>query len=290
VNRFVLAGGVFAYLTSFKYVPVLVLPYFLGRRWWRAVGGYAAGVAVLGVATEVLFGVSRFFNNNVPDIAASQWSALQSTTAFCDVWMNPESHRIAVANQTFAGIRWGLCSLHDRHPWLHPPLLYLLLCLAIGAAALVTFVRLERLRRADDVDERWRRLLELGLVIAVYTTFFHTHYYYLCVLIVPLTALLFRLTGDRGRRPVDFALWGAAYVLLGALVLPASTFSWLFQRDLWPFYMGHALYVYGELLLIALLLREYRALAIRSAMPAAVRMSTIGMAGSDWRASVSNGK
>src|SRR4029077_20328313 len=135
--------------------PVLIVPYLIGRRWWRSTAAYAIGLAVFLVAAHVLFGLPGFFNENVTGIASDQISQL-TPSSFCEAWTRPVTHTFAVSNQTYAGIRWGLCRLQDRYGWIPLPLTYFAICATIGAAAILLFRRLERFP-VTDAAERWRR-------------------------------------------------------------------------------------------------------------------------------------
>ncbi len=61
----------------------------------------------------------------------------------------------------------------------------------------------------------------------------------------------------RGR----LALWGLAYFLISAFVVPTGVLSRLAGLDVWAWYIRGNWFLYGELLLMALLLREYRGLS-----------------------------
>jgi Glycosyltransferase family 87 len=266
-SRPVLLGAAAAYITAFKYIPVMVAAYFLARRWWRVLLAYAAGLAVLVLAAQLTFGLRGFLNGTVADRAAEQFSTVGSHDAFCAAFVTPASHNFARSNQTFAGLRWGLCSINDRHPWLPLPVSYWALCAAIAAAAIAGFLRLERVGALDPDTERVRRLLELSIVVTVYSTAFFTHYYYLSALVLPLVVLFARIGGAWPRRRVAMALWAAAYLLLGAFVVPSGIVARLTGIDLFAVYMSRAVYVYGEILLFALLLREYMTLPLMARVP-----------------------
>ena len=107
--------------------------------------------------------------------------------------------------------------------------------------------------------ERWRRALELSIVITSYTCFLFNHYYYLIVLVVPMNVLLARYL-DRDDRP-GFVLWLISYVLISAFLIPTSILTRLTGIDTWAFFINGAWFMYGELLMTALLLREYSRLA-----------------------------
>jgi hypothetical protein len=119
----------------------------------------------------------------------------------------------------------------------------------------VTHARFERVVQRPADIERWRRALEFSIVTTVYSCFFFNHYYYLIVLIIPLAVLLTRyLTLPRTGRLVA---WTVAYVLLSAFVIPTSVLTQLSGVDVWAAYIKGAWFMWGELLLMYLLLREY---------------------------------
>ena len=71
------------------------------------------------------------------------------------------------------------------------------------------------------------------------------------------------------------ALWVVAYVLLSGSIAPAWILARLVGLNGWQLYMQGAFYLYGEILLMALLLKEYVGLA--SARPER-RTMTVGTA------------
>lgn len=217
-------------------------------------------VVVLGVA-DGLFGLPLFFNNNVPG-HARQVAAVTSAgfrvdenghsigLGFCQGWFDNET--------TLANVRHGLCTIAAHAPWFPPNVVYVLLCLLIAAVYLSVHARLERLN-VDAITEGWRRALELAIVTTVCACFFFSHYYYLILLVLPLNVLLARFLA--GRRRSALALWAIAYFLISAFVVPTGLVSRLAGFDVWETYIWGAWFLPGELLLMGLLLREYRSLA-----------------------------
>ena len=250
------AAAVLAYVAWFKYVPLLFLGYLGLRRWVKAVGVFVLmSTAILAVA-HALFGLPLFVNNNVPRHAAqvfNLWSYGFERehefvgTGFCHGWFETET--------TLANVRHALCSLTFRARWLPANVIYAITCLAVAATYLVTHARFERVAQRPEEIERWRRAVEFSIVTTVYSCFFFNHYYYLIVLIIPLGVLLTRyLATPRAGRVV---LWTIAYVLLSAFVIPTSFLTQLFGVDVWAAYIKGAWFIWGELLLMYLLLREY---------------------------------
>ena len=261
-----IAGVVLGYIAWFKYVPILFAGYLGLRRWYTAVAAFALTSAVVLLVAEAAFGLELFINNNVPAHAAqvfNVWSfgfqpgphGYLAGTGFCYGWLEIET--------TLANVRHGLCSLAFSTPWLPPHIVYLALCVAIAAIYLITHVRLDRRGLRAPDDERWRTALEFSIVTTVCTCFFFNHYYYLIALVIPLTVLLARyLMTARSDRLIA---WMVAYLLLSAFVVPTSVLTRLTGADVWAVYIKGAWFLWGELILMCLLLYEYRSLSRVSA-------------------------
>ena len=249
------AGALAAYIAGFKYIQLLYLPYFAVQRWWKAVAGFAVGVVVIAGLTRVGLGpLDLLFNNNVPGIADKQWTSLFSTSALCAGWRAEPT--------TFAGVRWGLCGLYGHGLPIPPPLMFAFISMSCLAISLAAWLRIER-RTLGVQARRWRRILEISIVATVSALFFHAHYYYLSVLIVPLGALLMFYLADSPLPRVRLTLWVAAYLLLSAGPLPMSVVTRVIGTDWYLAYLRYVLYLPGELLLIGLLLSEYWAVGSR---------------------------
>jgi hypothetical protein len=250
-------GGVLAYIAWFKYLPLSMVPYLVIRRWRRALIGFVLVSGGLLLAAHLLFDLRHFVDNLVPTMAGGQLAVILGRVDFC----HGADPKFSAANRTFAGVRWGLCTLQDRGVGIPPLATYLALAGVIAVVGLVGFLRLERLgTRRSPWAERWRRVLELSLLLTIYTTFLFTHYYYLSVLIVPVTALLVRFLADR--RWAALAWWSATYACLSTFTFPVGVLDKIFRVnpwdfDAWDWYMRYAVYFPGELLLLALLLHEY---------------------------------
>jgi len=255
------AAAVLAYVTWFKYIPVLFAGHLLLRRWYAAAAAFViASVAILGLA-QVLFGLPLFFNNNVPGHA---WQVAAVTGAsfrvdegghvvglgFCQGWFDNET--------TLANVRHGLCTIAAHAPWFSPNAVYVLLCAVIAAVYLRAHGSLEQ-REIDSTTEGWRRALEMSIVTTVCACFFFSHYYYLILLVLPLNVLLARFIALRRRSAL--ILWAASYFLIAAFVAPTGLLSRFAGFDVWEKYIWGAWFLPGELLLMWLLLREYRSLA-----------------------------
>ena len=162
------AAALMAYVAWFKYIPIMFAGYLVLRRWWRGVGAFALVSAVVLIASEWLFGLSLFFNNNVPAHAANVLTVwgydfrFDATghlygTGFCEGWVDTQS--------SLTNIRHGLCTIASRHAWVHPPLIYIALCASVAVIYLREHVRLERAGGA--ADEPRRRAIEFSIVTTI---------------------------------------------------------------------------------------------------------------------------
>lgn len=260
-DRRTLAAALMAYVSWYKYAALVLVGYLALRRWWQALVAFAVtSIAVLGAA-ELVFGLGLFFNNNVPAHATQVLNVYSNEfrvdenghlfgVGFCTGWFDNET--------TLANVRHGLCTVSASLRWLPPHLIYVVLCGLVAFVYLRTHGSLEKQPLAV-AEERWRRALELSIVITSYTCFLFNHYYYLIVLVIPFNVLLARYL-DRGdwRR---LALWVVAYVLISAFLVPTSILTRLAGIDMWAFFINGAWFMYGELILMSLLLSEYRGLA-----------------------------
>lgn len=286
-NRKNIAAALLAYVAWFKYVPLMFVAYLGLRGWYRAVWTFVATSAVILLLAHAVFGLELFVNNNVPGHAAQVFNLFQYGfepglhgylygTGFCYGWIEIET--------TLANVRHGLCSISFSRPWVPPHAVYLVLCTVIAVIYLVTHFRCGG-SQATARDESWRRALEFSIVTTVYSTFFFNHYYYLIVLAIPLNVLLVRYLaapasagsspGSPAGRRLRLLLWAFAYFCLSAFVIPTSVLGRISGADVWAAYIKGAWFLWGELLLMALLLREYWELGVaaqhqRSAAAAAL--------------------
>lgn len=260
------AAALFAYAAWFKYIPLLFGGYLIFRRWWREFAVFAGVSALILAASQWLFGLSRFFNNNVPGHAAqvfrlwgygfaSDATGHRYGTGFCEGWYDNES--------TLSNLRHGLCTMASAHSWVQPPLIYLAICATVAGVYLWTHLRLER-AVLSALQEARRRALECSIVTTICACFFFSHYYYLILLIIPFNVLFAILAADR--RQGALALWGLAYFLVSAFVVPMTLMSRIAGFDVWEPYIWQGWFWYGEMLLVILLLTEYARLAWRPSM------------------------
>lgn len=245
-------GATVAFVTWFKYLPIVLVPYLVARRWWKAVAAFAITSAAILTAGQLLFGLRHFVDNDVPAVAGGLLTAIRGGVDFCQDILP----RYRFGNTTFVSMRWAACTLEDQGVAIRPLLAYLMCAAVVAYVGVVGFVHVEW--RRDELSasaERWRRILELSVIVTVYSTFFFAHYYYLSVLAAPLAVLLVRYLEQR--RYASLVLWGATYFFLSAFTLPVTWFFHPRHGDAWTWYMRHVVYLPGELGLLALLLREY---------------------------------
>jgi hypothetical protein len=264
------AAALLAYAAWFKYIPLMFVGYLVVRRWVAATAVFVGVSGVVLAVSHLLFGLPQFFNNNVPGHAAKVFAVLDygfvrdPTThlvgsGFCAEWTDIES--------TLTNIRHGLCSIGAYHPGLSPPLAYLALCLTVAVVGLHTHSVLERMTLSRLTEAR-RRAIECSIVATICACFFFSHYYYLAVLVIPFNVLLAMYLGDR--RFGALACWAVAYFLVSALVVPTGILNRILGYNVWEVYVWQAWFLYGELLLVALLVYEYRRLRFQPPMPAGV--------------------
>jgi hypothetical protein len=255
-------GALLAYISLYKYLPLIAVPYLLVRRWWRAVAGFAVTAVLILGAAHLAFGLDRFSSNSIGGMAVDRLAGFGSTAAFCTAPVQVLDTREPSDDDD--SVRVDLCRWSAYLP--PPGLTYLLIVAGILAAAGYGTWRFERGGASvDAVSERWRRLLELSLIIVVSSTFFYSHYYYLALLIVPLYLVLVRLIGPAGWSPAGLACWVVAYFLLGRFLVPAFIIERVFGLELWEIYQATPARLIGELLLVGLILQQYVTLPITAA-------------------------
>lgn len=244
------AGAITAYLALYKYLPLAVLPWMVARRWWRALAGFAIAAAVILLAAHALFGLQNFSSDGFVQGYIRNLLTVQSTYDFCYSFeflrYTQQSHDVS--------LRFGLCGLNERLAF-PVPVVYLAIVLTTFVVLGYGFFRLERAAPLPPEQERWRRTWELSAVVIAYMTFFYTHYYYLMILIVPLTAVMVHAYQRRSTRL--WLLWGSSYLLLSAFLIPWSAVMRWLEFDAFTWYLKTFLYLPGELILLATVLYEY---------------------------------
>jgi hypothetical protein len=259
-NKRLGAAALLAYAAWFKYIPLMFAGYLFLRRWWRELGLFVAISALILAVSHALFDLSRFFNNNVPGHAAQVFQlwrfgfAYDATnhlygTGFCEGWFDNES--------TLSNLRHGLCTMSAYNRWVNPPLIYDAMCIAVAGLYLWTHFQLER-HVLPALQESRRRALEFSIITTICSCFFFSHYYYLIALVIPFNVLLAIYLADRRSRTL--ALWAIAYFLISAFVVPITLLNRIVGYDVWEPYIWKGWFWYGEVLLVVLLMFEYRRL------------------------------
>jgi hypothetical protein len=293
------AGGLLGIITWFKIWPIAFLGYLLVTNRSRGVAAFIIASCVTLGAAQLLFGLDRFLIFN-PAAAVSESGRaigvgimrmaipLWEPAAFipgpggfiglgsCEGW--------ASANTTLIGMRWAACRLAFSYRWLSPLLVLSLIGLAMGATAGLGIVY----RRRGDESQRWRlprgrpfgfwwgtwrRLLsederrwsvvcEVSLVTIASALLLHAHYYYFIYLTLPISALATRYLSNR--QWIRLGCLALAYWVLSIFLLPSSTTIPRLGGNIWKVYMEHVVYLYGELIVILLLLFEYTTIGLGS--------------------------
>ena len=246
------AGGLVGYIVLFKYWPAGMLGYFLLRRDWKGAAAFVGSIALVLVVTNAVFGLECWQN---------QSGFVKTETVFL---LSPGSFCAGDAiSATFANLHTGVCAMligHDGAAWA----VYLGILLAMASAFVSAFIMHERRRTAlDAVDARWRKILEFSLFTVAGCAVVHAHYYYLGLLVLPLTVLLYRYAGGAGGlNRLRLSLAALAYLILAVSVALPSVFTRLLGHATQGASLGYGIYVYGGVLLVGLLLWEYAELAM----------------------------
>jgi hypothetical protein len=268
-GRDVLSGAAIAYLTWFKYWPVVLLGVFVVNRRLKGLAGFAGATVVLLLATQLLFGLEGFLIGRTANIIGGLVRPLGSgevlypaiprgalKSDFCRQWI--------WGRGTAADVRWALCGVEDRFPWVPARAAFIAIVAITGLVFLWAGIVLGS-RPLNVVDAKWRGIWEFSLLTIAGGTFVHAHYYYFIVFVLPLSALVFfYATRPDSRRPVKIALWAVAYVLLNAFMIPASWLTRLLKQDAWSLYLDSGFCLLGLLMLLGLVLWEFSRLAVES--------------------------
>jgi hypothetical protein len=247
------AGALVGYIAMFKYWPAALSVHFILKRQWKAAGSFLLAIAVVLLAAQAAFGLVRFKSMSRGGFE-QQWGRIYHPLAGTSQFCGP-------ITGTAASVQNGVCAVLRGRSAIAEPLFYTLLAAAAGLFAWTFWTLEKRTSGFDDVRDRWRQIIEFSVLLIAAGVVFHAHYYYLSVLILPLTLLLYRgfwTPRPAGSRELGLAV--AAYAALSAFVVPLAVTSRLAGRDVWSFYLSHGVYLYGYLLLAGLLLSEYRRL------------------------------
>jgi len=271
------SGAAVAFLTWFKYWPIVFVAAFVMQRRLKAIGVFViASLALLGSA-HALFGLPNFLIGRTAGIVTGLVRPLGSgevlypaiprgaqKSDFCRQWI--------WGRGTVADVRWALCGVEDRFPALPARPIFF----AILAVTAIVFVwgalRLE-MRPAlsgveGPVEAKWGAIWEFSLLAIAGGAFVHAHYYYFIVFLLPLSALAFwYLLRPQPWRRAKMALLATSYLLLNAFMIPTSWLSVVLERDAWALFLDSGLCLLGLLLLLGLVLWEL----VQCSMPRVVR-------------------
>lgn len=266
-DRFYGAGALLAYISLYKYLTLIVLPYLVARRWWKSLAAFAITAAAIVLLMHVVYGLEGFRNSNVRIKAAELVTGLW-TPAFCaptEVQLNmpPDLGDESIRND--------LCDI-GASIGVSPQLLYFTVLVLTGGVFAFGFIRLERVNHERTAAvESWRRVFELSVLATVAMTFFFTHYYYLSLLILPIHVLFVRFTPAARWHTPGLTLLAASYFLTGCFLLRPGLFHDVVGLDLGSLARQTQALFAGEMLLLGLLLHQYVTLPIGPA-PAAERV------------------
>jgi len=257
VRREPLAGAALGYVTWFKFLPIVFLPYLIARRWRAAIFAFVLASLTVLAASHLLFDLRRF--GPVVELADTATTSVLSAREMCAGWVRSrETRQLALNNTTSASFRWALCRYSGDLDWWVLELLFWGPLLVASAVVGRGFARATTNDLPDPAREQSRRMLEFSLVLVVCSGMFYGHYYYLSQLIVPLNVLLIRYLSSSVRSWPKLWFWVASYGLLTAFVVPPGLVTRLVGVEMWRLYMQSGVYLFGELILFALLVWEYR--------------------------------
>ena len=270
------AGALMGFIAWFKLWPVAFAAYFLAKRQYRALAAFVfVSCLTLGLG-QLVFGLDRFMILS-PSAASSVYGSrfilaslippLEGATfmakagdansavgqGFCGTWYQSE--------QTAVGVRWAICRLAYANRWLPAPEMFYAMTIILALAALCAFIRIQRKNTLTEGEHRWSTIWEMSLVTMGAALMLSAHYYYFVFLTLPLTAMAYHLA--HAGQMVKLAALGGAYCLLSVFLIPLTLGSSVLGIDLWRFYVEHAIYLYGEIILVALVLWEYTAIGLR---------------------------
>jgi hypothetical protein len=260
------SGAAVAYLTWFKYWPIVLLGAFVMHRRVKGLAAFVIASIVLLLTTHAIFGLQHFRIAQTADIVTSLMRPLgggevlypaiergAQKSDFCRQWI--------WGRGTAADVRWELCGLEDRFPRLPAKGAFFAIVAATGGVFLWGAFVLGG-RRPQPLDAKWGAIWEFSVLAIAGSAFVHAHYYYLIVFVLPLSALAFwYATRPQPWRRTKIALWVASYLLLNAFMMPTSWLSAVLQRNVWTMYLDSGLCLLGMMVLLGLVLWEFARLA-----------------------------
>lgn len=263
------SGAAVAYLTWFKYWPVVFLASFVVHRRFKGLAAFGAATAALFLSAQLAFGLQHFGPGKTADIVRGLVRPLGSgkvlypvikrgalKSDFCRQWVGGRG--------TASDVRWALCSVEDRWPLVSAKTIFY--ALVFGTATLFAWAAMVLHRRQEDaIVAKWSAIWEFSILAIGGAAFVHAHYYYFIVFLLPLAALLHSFTTrPQAWRKTKVAAWCATYLLLNAFTLPMSWLSAILRRDAWVWYLDSGLCVAGIVLLLSLVLWEFTQLTRRA--------------------------
>ena len=276
-----LAGALLGVITWFKVWPIAFLGYLLVKRRFRGAAAFVVASGLTLGAAQLLFGLDRFtiFNPSIvtSNPVKSEYFATSLVPVLEEAWFFTDLRDSGVpidrggvghgfcknwyeSEETVVSAKWAVCRLAFTHSWVSAMVVFFALALLAASYAVRGFVGIERARPLTEHEARWSTVCEMSLVTIAAALVLSAHYYYFIYLTLPVSALALRYLRDREWLP--FAWLTLAYLLLAAFLVPLSVMQ-RYGVDFWRFYVDHVLYFYGELIIIALLLREYLLIGAR---------------------------
>lgn len=263
------SGAAVAYLTWFKYWPVVFLASFVVHRRFKGLAAFGVATAVLFLSAQLAFGLQHFGLGRTAEIVRGLVRPLGSgevlypvigrgalKSDFCRQWVGGRG--------TASDVRWALCSVEDRWPFVPAKTIFYTLVVATATLFAWAAMVLHR-RRGDAVVAKWSTIWEFSILAIGGAAFIHAHYYYFIVFLLPLAALLHWFTTQpQAWRKTKIAVWCATYLLLNAFMLPMSWLSAMLRQDAWVWYLDSGLCLLGIVLLLSLVLWEFTQLTVRA--------------------------
>ena len=224
-GRPAIAAAVMGYVSMFKYWPLAFLGYFTAKR-AKAVAAFLISAAAILLLAHLIFDLERFLLASAAGIEG-QVQRLQipvgSKGSFC-----------ADFTGTAANVRAGLCGIAGgRHAVAR--FAFVALCAAAAGLFVVLFGLFERRGpSSNELDNRRRQVIEFCLFLIGAGVVIHGHYYYLSILIIPLTLVLYESLWTRQPgRSIRLGLALIAYGALSPFVVPIALVSRVTGGDPW---------------------------------------------------------
>ena len=216
------AGSLVGCAAMTKFLPGILVPYFLLKRRWRAAGWALAVIAALALLAQATLGWQHNFIVNYlldGDIAYHGDLRTQSVVG------------IVYRTLTSLGIQGSWIGIGKA----------LIVCCAMALAWLMV-----RFRTRGEWTLEWSLLM-----VAMVMLLPHSQNYYLLFLLIPYTVLLGRLLEER--LPAAWGVWWGASFLLTGWPIPLSLMDRLLGRSFADLLFSYSIPGVGVALLVALL-------------------------------------